>query len=202
MLPVVAGRVRPAFAGNIYCQLMTVCHELADLRRAQQWTDATTRWCQGFSSAVMFLGVCRVHRAQLLQIRGEWAQAEHEIQLVCDELADMNVIAVGLALYELAEVTRLRGDLTGAEEAYAEAHRHGRDPASRAGPAVARTGRAHGAALEALRRGGVDHRRPSGEDPAVGGHGRGRSGGGRPGDGPAGAATSSTRRPPPTPAPG
>ncbi len=128
MLPVVAGRVRPAFAGNIYCQLMSVCHELADLRRAQQWTDATARWCEGFSSAVMFLGVCRVHRAQLLQVRGEWAQAEHEIRQVCDELAAMNVIAVGLAMYELAQVRRPRGDLTGAEDAYADAHRHGGDP--------------------------------------------------------------------------
>jgi len=78
------GRVRPAYAGNIYCQLMGVCHDLADLRRAEQWTDATARWCEGFSDAVMFLGICRVHRAQLLQVRGEWAQAEHEIQRVCD----------------------------------------------------------------------------------------------------------------------
>jgi DNA-binding NarL/FixJ family response regulator len=150
MLPVVAGRVRPAHAGSIYCQLMTVCHDLADLRRAQQWTDATTRWCQGFSSAVMFLGICRVHRAQLLQVRGEWAQAEREIQLVCEELAAMNVVAIGLALYELAEVRRLRGDLTGAAEAYVEAHRHGRDPH----PGLALLWLAqddHRAALEALR---------------------------------------------------
>lgn len=147
MLPVVAGRVRPAFAGNIYCQLMSVCHELADLRRAQQWTDATTRWCEGFSSAVMFVGVCRVHRAQLLQVRGEWARAEDEIRQVCDELAAMNVIAVGLAIYELAEVRRLRGDLTGAEEAYADAHRHGRDPQ----PGLALLWLAQGKSTQALR---------------------------------------------------
>lgn len=128
MLPVVAGRVRPTFAGNIYCQLMSVCHELADLRRAQQWTDATARWCGGFDNAVMFMGVCRVHRAQLLQVHGQWAEAEEEIRRVCDELAKMNVVAVGLALYELGEVRRLRGDLAEAEAAYADAHRHGRDP--------------------------------------------------------------------------
>jgi ATP/maltotriose-dependent transcriptional regulator MalT len=128
MLPVVAGRVRPVFAGNIYCQLMSVCHELGDLRRAEQWTDVTARWCEGFESAVMFLGVCRLHRAQLLQIRGEWSRAEEELRRVCEDLAAMNMVAVGLALYELAEVRRLRGDLTGADEAYAEAHRHGRDP--------------------------------------------------------------------------
>jgi DNA-binding NarL/FixJ family response regulator len=128
MLPVVAGRVRPSYAGNIYCQLMSVCHDLADLRRAEQWTDATARWCEGFSNAVMFMGICRVHRVQLLQVRGEWAQAEDEIQRVCDELGAMNVIAVGVALYELAEVRRLCGDLVESEEAYAEAHRCGRDP--------------------------------------------------------------------------
>jgi ATP/maltotriose-dependent transcriptional regulator MalT len=128
MLPVVAGRVRPAFAGNIYCTLMSICHELGDLRRAQQWTDATARWCEGFDSAVMFLGVCRMHRAQLLQVKGEWDRAEAEIALVCEELERMNIVAVGMAYYELGEVRRCRGDLAGAEAAYADAHSNGLDP--------------------------------------------------------------------------
>lgn len=146
MLPVVAGRVRPTYAGNIYCQLMSVCHELSDVRRAGQWTDATARWCEGFSDAVMFIGVCRVHRAQLHQLRGQWAAAEAEIARVCDELATMNVVAVGLALYELAEVRRARGDLSGAEEAYRDAHRHGRDPQ----PGLALVRSAVGSHTEAL----------------------------------------------------
>ncbi len=149
MLPVVAGRVRPAFVGNIYCQLMAVCHELADVRRAQQWTDATARWCAGFSNAVMFLGICRVHRAQLLQVRGEWARAEAEIELVCSELAAMNIIAVGLALYELGEIRRLRGDLDGAEQAYGEAHQRGCDPQPGLALAWSARGR-HREALDAL----------------------------------------------------
>lgn len=128
MLPVVAGRVRPTWAGNIYCQLMSVCQELADLRRARQWTDATARWCEGFSNAVMFLGVCRVHRAQLQQVHGDWASAEEEIARVCRDLAAMNLGAVGLALYELGEVRRMRGDLAGAASAYRQAHEHGREP--------------------------------------------------------------------------
>lgn len=151
MLPVVAGRVRPTYAGSIYCQLMSVCNELSDLRRAQQWTDATARWCEGFSSAVMFLGVCRVHRAQLLSVRGEWDEAEAEIALVREQLASMNVVAVGLALYELGEVRRMRGDLTGAEEAYGEAHRFGRDPFP--GLALVRCAQGrHREALDALAR--------------------------------------------------
>lgn len=149
MLPVVAGRVRPTWAGNIYCQLMSVCHELADLRRARQWTDATARWCEGFSNAVMFLGVCRVHRAQLLQVHGDWALAEEEVAQVCRDLAAMNVGAVGLALYELGEVRRMRGDLPGAAAAYAQAHEHGKEPQ----PGLALVWIAEGrpaAALEAL----------------------------------------------------
>jgi hypothetical protein len=65
MLPVLAGRVEPEWAGNIYCQMMAVCHDLADVRRARQWTTATERWCNGFPSADMFAGICRMHRIQL-----------------------------------------------------------------------------------------------------------------------------------------
>ena len=56
MLPVLAGQLEPEWAGNIYCQLMGVCHDLADIDRARQWTAATERWCDGFTSAVMFVG--------------------------------------------------------------------------------------------------------------------------------------------------
>ena len=177
MLPVVAGRVRPAFVGNIYCQLMAVCHELADVRRAQQWTDATARWCAGFSNAVMFLGICRVHRAQLLQVRGEWARAEAEIELVCSELAEMNIIAVGLALYELGEIRRLRGDLDGAEQAYGEAHQRGCDPQPGLALAWSARGR-HRQALDALMAAEAATTQRLAKTAAVGGRRRRRAGDG------------------------
>lgn len=43
MLVVVAGELDPAWAGNLYCQMMSFCHELGDLDRARQWTTATLR---------------------------------------------------------------------------------------------------------------------------------------------------------------
>lgn len=128
MLPVLAGAVQAAYAGNIYCQLMQVCHELADVRRARQCTDATTRWCEGFESAAMFVGICRMHRAQLMQRSGEWTRAEAEARQVCEELETLNVSAVAEGYYQLAEVNRLRGDLEAAAEAYRAAHERGRDP--------------------------------------------------------------------------
>jgi DNA-binding NarL/FixJ family response regulator len=128
MLPVKAGEVSPGWAGNIYCRIMELCHEIADLRRARQWTDATERWCAGFPSAVMFAGICRVHRAQLLQVRGDWPRAEQEALWVCRDLATMNLSAVAEAQYQLAELRRMRDDLPGAEQAYRRAHELGRDP--------------------------------------------------------------------------
>jgi DNA-binding NarL/FixJ family response regulator len=128
MLPVVAGEVQPEHAGNFYCQVMAVCHELSDVRRARHWTDATERWCDQFSSAVMFAGVCRVHRVQLLQLQGAWDRAEREAARVCEDLADMNTAAVAEAWYQLGETRRLRDDRSGAEDAYQHAHELGRDP--------------------------------------------------------------------------
>ncbi|MGI8627390.1 MAG: LuxR C-terminal-related transcriptional regulator [Geodermatophilaceae bacterium] len=128
MLPVLAGHVAPDWAGNIYCQLMGVCHDLADVRRARQWTAASQRWCEGFASAVVFLGVCRMHRIQLLQTAGQWSQAEAEASIACAELADMNVAVVAEAHYQLAELRMLADDLVAAEQGYQRAGQLGRDP--------------------------------------------------------------------------
>jgi len=128
MLPVVAGRVEPGWAGNLYCQMMSICHQLADVDRARHWTEVTSRFCEGFPSAVMFVGICRVHRTQLLRTGGEWDLARQQATDASVELADMNVEAVGEAHYELAEIHRLRGELTEARSACEEARRRGRDP--------------------------------------------------------------------------
>ena len=128
MVSVVAGEVRPEFAGNIYCRMMSLCHDLVDLRRAREWTTATQRWCDTFSSAAMFTGICRVHRAQLLVVAGDWGSAEAEARRVCEDLAELNVAVVGEAWYQRAELSRLRGDLDVAEAGYREALARGRDP--------------------------------------------------------------------------
>lgn len=128
MLPVRAGRVAPSWAGNLYCHLMSLFFELADLRRARDWTDATERWCDQHSNAAMFAGICRVHRAQLLHLQGAWDDAERQATQVCRDLADMNIGVVAEGRYQIAELRRLRGDLDGAEEAYQQAHALGREP--------------------------------------------------------------------------
>ena len=128
MVAAVSDDLDPAWAGNIYCNLMLTCWELADWHRAGEWTAVTARWCEAMPGAGPFMGICRVHRAQVLALRGDWASAETEVRRVCDELAGFHVTMVGEANYQLGELARRRGDLAGAEAAYADAHRLGRDP--------------------------------------------------------------------------
>lgn len=128
MLLVSKGDLAPAFTGNVYCHLMAACHELGDLRRAGAWTQATSVWCDQVAPAVLFKGICRVHRAQLLQTLGDWDESEREARLVCESVATFSAAVTGEGFYQCGEILRLRGDLPGAEAAYVRGHALGRDP--------------------------------------------------------------------------
>ena len=107
---------------------MAACYELGDIGRAAAWTLSTSGWCDRMAPAVLFKGICRVHRAQVMQIRGHWTQAQDEAERVCEEVAHIHVGVVAEGHYQIGEIKRLRGDLEGAEQAYEEGHRLGRDP--------------------------------------------------------------------------
>jgi ATP/maltotriose-dependent transcriptional regulator MalT len=141
MLPVVAGRVSPDWAGNIYCTIVSTCLALADLARAREWAAATERWVEQFSDAVMFVGVCRAHRVELLVAEGAWSTAESEARRVADELARLNTDAVAEAAYHLGESFRLRGDPATALRHYEQAAALGRDPQPGAAYAALAAGR-------------------------------------------------------------
>jgi DNA-binding CsgD family transcriptional regulator len=116
------------WTGAIYCGLLDACHELVDLRRAHEWTDATSRWCSPLPVASLYPGICRVHKAEMLQLQGSWAEAESEALAACADMVRIDVFAVAGGWYEVGEIRRARGDHTGAEEAYGKAHELGRDP--------------------------------------------------------------------------
>lgn len=128
MVAALSDTLSPFWTGAIYCGLMDACHELVDLRRAGEWTDATRRWCAPLPLATLYPGICRVHRAQVLQVQGSWEQAEDEAAGACRDLEGIDVFGVADGHYQVGEVRRLRGDLAGAEAAYRTAHEWGRDP--------------------------------------------------------------------------
>jgi class 3 adenylate cyclase len=128
MVAAVGGELDPEPAGYVYCGMIGICSRLADYGRAAEWTDATTRWCERHSIPG-FPGVCRIHRAELMRLRGDWPRAEEEARLACEELPLFNLYSgVGYAFFEIAEVRRRMGDFSAAEEAYERAHEFGRSP--------------------------------------------------------------------------
>jgi DNA-binding CsgD family transcriptional regulator len=128
MLAALSENLHPVWAGAIYCHLMDACRELDELRRAGEWTEAAIRWCDRIPDASLYRGICRVHRAQVLQARGDWDLAEREAARACTDLLRLNPGIVAEGHYEIGEIRRLRGDLGGAEESFRRAHELGRDP--------------------------------------------------------------------------
>jgi class 3 adenylate cyclase len=122
-----SGELSPMATGIIYCNMITICEQLGDYRRAGEWTDAAKRWCDRQAIAG-FPGMCRVHRAEVMRLRGSWPEAEQEARRACDELREFNLEAAAEAFYEVGEVRLRVGDLDAAEEAFRQAHELGRTP--------------------------------------------------------------------------
>jgi DNA-binding CsgD family transcriptional regulator len=128
MLSVTGGEVHPLAAGLVYCVMLDACRSTLDLRRSAEWTAALSRFCEDQPDLVPYRGQCLVHRVQVMQMRGVWNDAAEEAERACTWLSRPPQPAVGAALYERAELHRLRGELTEAEQRYGEASRWGHDP--------------------------------------------------------------------------
>ncbi len=129
MVSVTAGEVAPILAGIAYCQVIALCQAVFDLRRAREWTEALTRWCDAQPGLVPFRGNCLVHRCEIFQLQGAWTDALESAREACEWLAGPPAWdTLGSAYYQLAEIQRLRGELAEAEASYRQASLGGRDP--------------------------------------------------------------------------
>lgn len=128
MVSVGAEEVSPIAVGDAYCTVIEGCHELFDVRRTHEWTSALSRWCDSQPDLVMYRGHCLVHRAEVMQFRGEWSDALDEIKRAADRLVDPGPRVMSAGVYLRAELHRLRGEFGDAENAYREANELGRNP--------------------------------------------------------------------------
>jgi class 3 adenylate cyclase len=124
----VAGELSVFTTGWVYCGTIGACRDLADYRRASEWTEATTRWCER-QSVTGFPGICRVNRAEVIERRGSWAQAEQEARKACEELQRFQISEVAaLGFYAIGDIRLRMGDLPAAEDAFRRAHELGSIP--------------------------------------------------------------------------
>src|SRR5215218_525784 len=123
----VSGDLDPLSTGVVYCELVCALQGLAQYDVAEQWTEAMERWCK--TNAIGSLhGRCRVHRAEILRLRGSCGEAETEALGACEELRAYLRREMGWPLSELGRIRLRTGDVEGAEQAFLAAHRAGWDP--------------------------------------------------------------------------
>ncbi|HEY1275967.1 MAG TPA: LuxR C-terminal-related transcriptional regulator, partial [Thermoleophilaceae bacterium] len=129
MVAVMAGELSPIVTGLLYCSVIDGCQEAYALRRAREWTAALSRWCREQPDLVSFTGRCMVHRAEIMQLHGEWEEALEEARRARERFErEASQSATGQAHYRQGELHRLRGDFHAAENEYREASRHGWEP--------------------------------------------------------------------------
>src|SRR5215218_4535682 len=123
----VSGELDPLSTGLVYCELVCALQGLAQYDLAEQWTEAMERWCE--TNVIGSLqGRCRVHRAEILRLRGSCIEAEKQVLMACEELRPYLRRELGWPLSELGRIRLHTGNIAGAHEALVAAHRAGWDP--------------------------------------------------------------------------
>lgn len=128
MVAVTARELSPIVTGMIYCSVIDGCQEVYAPGPAREWTDALAQWCAE-QPELVFTGRCLVHRAEIMHLHGAWREAIKEARRASERLSQKgDQQAAAAALYEQAEVHRLRGEFAEAEAAYRSASQWGWEP--------------------------------------------------------------------------
>jgi DNA-binding SARP family transcriptional activator len=123
----VDGQLAPTSSAVIFCRTIDTCYALGDYRRASEWMDAIAD-CFARTGIDAFPGDCEAHGVGILIGRGAWSEGERRARRACADMEPIDLTHVGLALAEIGEIRWRRGDLAGAETAFARAVQLGSTP--------------------------------------------------------------------------
>ncbi len=126
-LDLTSGGLDAMTSGQMWCELICAMQWVGQPDRAEEWTEAMERWRQGAAFGGLN-GRCRVHRAEIMRMRGPCDAAEQEALLACEELRPWMRREFGWPLTELGNVRLQKGDFAGAEEAFLAAHANAWSP--------------------------------------------------------------------------
>ncbi|MEM7340529.1 MAG: LuxR C-terminal-related transcriptional regulator [Actinomycetota bacterium] len=125
MVSVIGNELDPLYTGWVYCNVIGTCHGVGDLRRANEWSAAAQRWCESIRDGLLYPGLCRVYRAELAQLRGDWPTAEAQARQACEDLEAYDPRYAASAHYVVGELCRLQGRIDEADAAFARARELG-----------------------------------------------------------------------------
>ncbi|QDZ01338.1 helix-turn-helix transcriptional regulator [Nitratireductor mangrovi] len=129
MLLASSQRLSPVVCGVVYCEIVASCCRVLEMVRAREWTAILSDWCRRNPQAKAFNGVCQVHRAEVLQLEGNWAEAFAEAERAGDGLTGTTEhTAMANAAYRRGEILRLRGAYDRSDAEYRLAGEIGVDP--------------------------------------------------------------------------
>ncbi|GAA2136064.1 LuxR C-terminal-related transcriptional regulator [Nocardioides koreensis] len=130
MLAATSQELSPIVTGILYCNTLAFCQDSLEVDHARAWMLGLVGWCDGQPAMVEHNGLCQVHRAEVLELEGAWADALDAAEQAADRFDHgvLNQLASGRARYRQGEIHRLRGDLDTAEQAFREANALGYEP--------------------------------------------------------------------------
>jgi DNA-binding CsgD family transcriptional regulator len=128
MLAATAGELSPLITGLVYCSAIDSCQSVFAIERVREWTESLHDWCESQPQLSSFTGACRVCRAEVMELSGQWLEALEEARRAERLVGQIGHQSGAEALYRQAEIHRLRGEPDAAEARYREAGENGRDP--------------------------------------------------------------------------
>jgi len=96
------------------CYLIDACERIRDYERASQWCNNVKEICNRWKYKAMFAN-CRMKHAGILIWKGDWKEAEDELQLAANELQKFRPVQVNACTVRLADLKRRQGKWNEAE---------------------------------------------------------------------------------------